>query len=103
MEEGKAGCKSRLLCQFLCFAVDVCAPGGIELVGVWLDGRGILPNIHILFLYSSSDKLTQCCEDHKVACNELKHRHIDTWSKYNQNLFSIDKHLKKMKISKFAF
>lgn len=113
MEEGKAGgvrlgylISSSVLAHF---AVDVGVPGGTELVGVWFDDRGTLPDIHILFLYSSSDKPTRCCEDHKVLildhcllCNAPKHRHMDTRSKYNQNLFSIDKHFLKIKISKFA-
>lgn len=35
-----------------------CAPGGTEFLGVWMEGRGRLPDIP--FLYPSSNRPTQC-------------------------------------------
>ena len=89
MESGRGECEAGLvppssLCQFLCpglCAVDVWAAGGIELVRVWMDGRGRLPDILIPLLYPSSGKPTPCFKDCKALISwtpylEIpRHRH----------------------------
>lgn len=52
-------------------AVDACTQGGIEPVGVWMDGRGRLPDILIPFLYPSSDQTTQCFYDHNTLISSV--------------------------------
>lgn len=63
-------------------AVDAGTPGGTEPVGVWMDGRGRLPDILIPFLYPSSDKTAQCSHDHSVLIPSVPPalEHTQTWT-----------------------